>query len=373
MNESIDVPTMRREIEDLATPSCLFDMGATPLYLVAALLATIEFHPTYTAEKNLHAVCPPDHRNVLTPHQRIGKWCKDSHPPHRDRPAAHRLLPAEQLVRPRLAFGTVEQDEMALLRAAMVHVRRGMREAVANRLPQTLVQHLVLHHESARRLALRPGDEQVGAPPSQAVLPLDASASVHHPLQERLQQQLRAGLKVVEALHPVLGMLPEELLDGGEQLDDVQTAIRIDVPRGVLRKSDLGGPGQLPRDGLGVDGIGDAQRAFVRDQPEVPDVLDIAGGELPPVAAGLFLVTGADAKGLSYYADASVCARLGVSGEQLVAARQALIGADLIAFETPLYQVLSLDRPTTVQRPSGRRDEAPIRLADLLRDPRART
>ena len=87
----------------------------------------------------------------------------------------------------------------------------------------------------------------------------------------------------------------------------------------------------------------------------------------------LFFVAVADAKGLSYYADASVCARLGISGEQLDAARHALIGADLIAFEPPLYQVLSLDRPATVQRPSGCRDETPVRLTDLLRNPRART
>jgi len=90
------------------------------------------------------------------------------------------------------------------------------------------------------------------------------------------------------------------------------------------------------------------------------------------LALYLFLVTVADAKGLSYYSDPSVCARLGVSGEQLEAARQTLIGADLIAFEAPLYQVLSLDRPATVPRPSDRRGEAPVRLADLLRDPRAR-
>ena len=91
------------------------------------------------------------------------------------------------------------------------------------------------------------------------------------------------------------------------------------------------------------------------------------------LALYLFLVTVADARGLSYYADASVCARLGVSGEQLDAALQALIGSDLIAFEAPLNQALSLDRPATVQRPSGRRSEASIRLADLLRDPRTRT
>ena len=80
------------------------------------------------------------------------------------------------------------------------------------------------------------------------------------------------------------------------------------------------------------------------------------------LALYLFLVTVADSKGLSYYADASVYARLGLSGEQLDAACQGLIGADLIAFEAPLYRVLSLDRPTSVQRPSGRREEAPIRL-----------
>ena len=89
------------------------------------------------------------------------------------------------------------------------------------------------------------------------------------------------------------------------------------------------------------------------------------------LALYLFLVTVADAKGLSYYGDASVCARLGVSGEQLDAARQTLIDADLIAYEAPLYQVLSLDRPTTVEPAPLRRDRGPVRLADLLRDPRA--
>ena len=89
------------------------------------------------------------------------------------------------------------------------------------------------------------------------------------------------------------------------------------------------------------------------------------------LALYLFLVTVADAKGLSYYGDASVCARLGVSGEQLDAARQALIDADLIAYEAPLYQVLSLDRPTTVEPAPLRRDRGPVRLADLLRDPKA--
>ena len=79
----------------------------------------------------------------------------------------------------------------------------------------------------------------------------------------------------------------------------------------------------------------------------------------------------ADAKGLSFYGAASVCARLGVSAEQLEVARQALIDADLIAYEAPLYQVLSLDRPTTVEPAAMRRDRGPRSFADLLTDPRA--
>ena len=89
------------------------------------------------------------------------------------------------------------------------------------------------------------------------------------------------------------------------------------------------------------------------------------------LALYLFLVTVADAKGLSYYGDASVCARLGVSAEQLDVARHALIDADLIAYEAPLYQVLSLDRPASAGRPAMRRDRGPRSLADLLADPRA--
>ena len=89
------------------------------------------------------------------------------------------------------------------------------------------------------------------------------------------------------------------------------------------------------------------------------------------LALYLFLVTVADAQGLSYYGDASVRARLGWPGAQLDEARQALIAADLIAHEPPIYQVLSLDRPATAERPAIRQDQGPRRLADLLRDPRA--
>jgi hypothetical protein len=57
----------------------------------------------------------------------------------------------------------------------------------------------------------------------------------------------------------------------------------------------------------------------------------------------LFLVTVADARGLSYYADASLCQRLSLTGAALHQARQALIQRGLVAYQRPLYQVLALD------------------------------
>jgi hypothetical protein len=63
----------------------------------------------------------------------------------------------------------------------------------------------------------------------------------------------------------------------------------------------------------------------------------------PACALYLFLVTVADAQGLSYYADASLCQRLALSGTELHQARQALITRGLLAYHRPLYQVLALD------------------------------
>lgn len=62
----------------------------------------------------------------------------------------------------------------------------------------------------------------------------------------------------------------------------------------------------------------------------------------------LFLVTVADAQGLSYYSASTLSARLHLSGEELVTARQQLIKLDLIAYQAPLYQVLAL--PATAPR-----------------------
>ena len=57
----------------------------------------------------------------------------------------------------------------------------------------------------------------------------------------------------------------------------------------------------------------------------------------------LFLITVADAQGLSYYADPSLCQRLSLTGTTLHQARQALITRGLVAYQRPLSQVLALD------------------------------
>jgi hypothetical protein len=62
----------------------------------------------------------------------------------------------------------------------------------------------------------------------------------------------------------------------------------------------------------------------------------------------LFLVTVADAQGLSYYSDASLSRRLRLDPPRLARARRDLIALDLIAYDPPLTQVLSLPEAVPV-------------------------
>lgn len=57
----------------------------------------------------------------------------------------------------------------------------------------------------------------------------------------------------------------------------------------------------------------------------------------------LFLVTVADAQGLSYYAERSLCQRLSMSRPDLHQARRSLIQLGLLAYRHPLYQLLALE------------------------------
>jgi hypothetical protein len=67
----------------------------------------------------------------------------------------------------------------------------------------------------------------------------------------------------------------------------------------------------------------------------------------------LFLVTVADARGLSYYSDPVISQRLGMDAGTLDSARQELVRVGLIAYQSPLYQVLDLAQETPTPRPSG--------------------
>lgn len=104
---------------------------------------------------------------------------------------------------------------------------------------------------------------------------------------------------------------------------------------------------------------------------------------LEPVAAALylFLVTVADAQGLSYYGAATLARRLRLGDAQLAAARTQLIELDLVAYEPPLYQVLALSpgattSPPRVRAPAPARsrapDAGPVSLAQLLEMERRR-
>ena len=73
----------------------------------------------------------------------------------------------------------------------------------------------------------------------------------------------------------------------------------------------------------------------------------------------LFLVTVADAQGLSYYGSASLAQRLHLSTEELGAARQQLIELDLLAYQVPLYQVLAIAGTTAVLRTASRSPAPP--------------
>jgi hypothetical protein len=78
----------------------------------------------------------------------------------------------------------------------------------------------------------------------------------------------------------------------------------------------------------------------------------------------LFLVTVADAAGMSYYGDASIGQRLSMDTATLQAARDNLVRIGLIAWKRPLYQVLCFENRTDAHRTSMAQ---PASLADILK------
>ena len=82
--------------------------------------------------------------------------------------------------------------------------------------------------------------------------------------------------------------------------------------------------------------------------------------ELGPQAQALylFLVTVADADGLSWYSDPAACRELGCAPAALQAARSELTRMELVAYRKPLYQVLDLGPCPEAVRRTG--DATPI-------------
>lgn len=81
----------------------------------------------------------------------------------------------------------------------------------------------------------------------------------------------------------------------------------------------------------------------------------------------LFLVTVADADGISYYSDASVQRHISITATELRKARGELIKAGLIAWEAPFYQVLDLESHST-QPPfsESKNSGETLEIADIL-------
>ncbi len=62
------------------------------------------------------------------------------------------------------------------------------------------------------------------------------------------------------------------------------------------------------------------------------------------VLSYFFLAAVSDRHGLSYYGDSAVSARLRLEKESVAEAREELLRHDLIAYQAPLYQLLSIPR-----------------------------
>jgi len=82
-----------------------------------------------------------------------------------------------------------------------------------------------------------------------------------------------------------------------------------------------------------------------------------------------FLAAVSDRQGLSFYHDATLAVRLRIREEAVVAARDELVTHDLVAFQAPLTQVLSLP-PSRVERRGFHALEALLQAVDEAQEAR---
>jgi hypothetical protein len=93
----------------------------------------------------------------------------------------------------------------------------------------------------------------------------------------------------------------------------------------------------------------------------------IQGRSARSLALYLFLVTVADAEGLSWYSEAALCRHLSWNEADLQNARAELQQAGLIAYRDPLYQVLDLFPVVVSGASSSRRGGEAVSVGEVLR------
>ena len=93
----------------------------------------------------------------------------------------------------------------------------------------------------------------------------------------------------------------------------------------------------------------------------------LQGRSASALALYLFLVTVADADGLSWYCEETLCRQLSCEPAQLQRDRTELQQAALIAYRKPLYQVLDLAPVTVPVTPVPRRGGEVMAVGDILK------
>lgn len=92
----------------------------------------------------------------------------------------------------------------------------------------------------------------------------------------------------------------------------------------------------------------------------------LQGRSASALALYLFLVTVADADGLSWYSEAALCRQLSCEPAHLQRDRTELQQAALIAYRKPLYQVLDLAPGPVSASPVARQDGEAVTVGDIL-------
>ena len=93
----------------------------------------------------------------------------------------------------------------------------------------------------------------------------------------------------------------------------------------------------------------------------------VQGRSARALALYLFLITVADAEGLSWYSEAALCRHLSWNGAGLQNARAELKQAGLIAYRDSIYQVLDLSPVVVSGASSSRRGGEAVSVGEVLR------